>query len=412
MKKIMQYISSWVAKLAEKAKGAKATENIEIYESNEIESENITNINKITEDNKKYWAIDFFKFWIIWLIVAYLWFVAYGVIDTIYLMILWYILSVAIESYILWMIKKWINRWLAILLSYLWLIGIILAGILIIVPFLAGQISDIVEIFLKYFTSIQWYISQMWVVWYINSLDVPEYIKFYVKEFARDPQYIDTLQGMLLWSIDGIVKQWSSYVGNAWILVLWTVKNFASAIFQITLTFTAAVLFSIDQENILSYINKVTDSRTISLKIKKIYTKIWYWLKSQLLLCLFIFVTVYIWLLILEVFWISVPNKLSLALISWLTEIIPYIWPFIWAVPGILVWSISEWWVWFLVVTGMYFVIQWIENNVFIPTLMNKTLGVSPVLMFICMLFLGMIMWVTGIIMAIPISIIISVMAE
>ena len=419
MKKIIDYIYTSIDKIKNTKKiipvkdgrlENPATDKQDAYDVYISENNKWETINQI--ENSKYNIRDFLKFWVIWLVVVYIWYISYGVIDTIYLMILWYILSIAMESYIMWIVNKWRNRLLAIFLSYIWLVGIILTWILIIVPFLAGQISDIVEILLQYFTTIQWYISEMWVLWYINSLDIPEYIKFYIKEFSRDPQYIQTLQDMLLGSINGILKQWSSYVWNAWILVLWTVKNFASALFQISLVFTAAVLFSIDQENILSYINKVTNSRAFSAKIKKIYTKIWYWLKSQLLLCLFIFITVYSLLLVLEIFGISVPNKLSIALISWLTEIIPYIWPFIWAIPWIMVWTISEWRMWFVVLSWMYFLVQRVENNIFIPALMNKTLGVSPSLMFVCMLLLSMIMWITGIIMAIPISIIISVMAE
>ena len=412
MKKIIDYISTWVAKLAEKAKGAKTAENIEIYESNEMESENITNINKITEDNKKYWMTDFLKFWAMGLVIAYLWFLAYGVMDTIYLIILGYILSVAIESYIWRLLSKWISKSFAILISYICLIGIIFGGILVVVPFIATQISDIVQIIVNYVEVIQWYISKMWVLWYMDSLDMPIYIKSYIKTLTTDPKYMQSLQDTLLGSIDTIVKQWTSYAGNAWSLLLWTIKDFASVIFQITLVFTAAILFSVDQENIIKYINKISHSEEFSLKIKKIYTKIWYWLKSQLLLCIFIFVTVYATLLILELFGISIPNKLSLAIISWITEIIPYIWPFIWAVPGILVWSISDGRVGFLVMSCVYISIQQLENNVFIPMLMNKTLGVSPVLMFVCMVLLGMVMWVTWIVMAIPISIIISVMAE
>jgi predicted PurR-regulated permease PerM len=39
-----------------------------------------------------------------------------------------------------------------------------------------------------------------------------------------------------------------------------------------------------------------------------------------------------------------------------------------------------------LIVVGMVAVIQWLENNVLIPVLMNKTLGVNPVVIFISMI--------------------------
>ncbi len=39
-----------------------------------------------------------------------------------------------------------------------------------------------------------------------------------------------------------------------------------------------------------------------------------------------------------------------------------------------------------LIVIGVVLLIQWLENNVLIPLLMNKTLGVNPVVIFISML--------------------------
>jgi predicted PurR-regulated permease PerM len=35
---------------------------------------------------------------------------------------------------------------------------------------------------------------------------------------------------------------------------------------------------------------------------------------------------------------------------------------------------------------GIVLVIQWVENNVLIPLLMNKTLGVNPVVIFLSMI--------------------------
>lgn len=39
------------------------------------------------------------------------------------------------------------------------------------------------------------------------------------------------------------------------------------------------------------------------------------------------------------------------------------------------------------IITGIaYFIIQWTENNILIPLLMNKSLGVNPLLIFLCVL--------------------------
>ena len=65
------------------------------------------------------------------------------------------------------------------------------------------------------------------------------------------------------------------------------------------------------------------------MKLERIYKKLGIWLKSQLLLCLFIGVMMYGTLRLLAVFGIDLPQKGSLASIAAMTEIIPYVGPII-----------------------------------------------------------------------------------
>ena len=58
------------------------------------------------------------------------------------------------------------------------------------------------------------------------------------------------------------------------------------------------------------------------------------------------------------------------------------------------------------------FVIQWLENNVLIPVLMNKTLGVNPVVIFISMIIGGLIMGFVGVLLAVPIAVIITLLIQ
>jgi predicted PurR-regulated permease PerM len=56
-----------------------------------------------------------------------------------------------------------------------------------------------------------------------------------------------------------------------------------------------------------------------------------------------------------------------------------------------------------------YTLIQQAEEKLFVPVLMSKTLGVSPLLVFVCMLLGATIMGVYGIILAVPIAVIFSI---
>jgi len=69
-----------------------------------------------------------------------------------------------------------------------------------------------------------------------------------------------------------------------------------------------------------------------------------------------------------------------------MTEFIPYVGPILGGIAAALVAFINYGIYGALIVIGMVFVIQWLENNVLIPLLMNKTLGVNPVVIFISMI--------------------------
>lgn len=56
-----------------------------------------------------------------------------------------------------------------------------------------------------------------------------------------------------------------------------------------------------------------------------------------------------------------------------------------------------------------YTIIQQFEGNVLIPVMMSKTLGVNPLLVFVCMLFGGLIMGIFGVLLAVPIAVIFSI---
>ena len=69
-----------------------------------------------------------------------------------------------------------------------------------------------------------------------------------------------------------------------------------------------------------------------------------------------------------------------------MTEFIPYVGPFIGGIAAALVAFIHFGNSGALVVIGAVFLLQRLENNIFIPLLMNKTLGVNPVVIFISMI--------------------------
>ena len=123
-------------------------------------------------------------------------------------------------------------------------------------------------------------------------------------------------------------------------------------------------------------------------------------------------VVIYAWLWIFDIFGIDIWNKLSLAVIAWLTELIPYIWPFLGGIPIVLMGTVSYGRLGLLLMLGFVIVVQQLENNVLIPILFKKTLGINPIVMFLCAILLWTIAGLNGIILAAPVAIIISIIFE
>jgi len=115
---------------------------------------------------------------------------------------------------------------------------------------------------------------------------------------------------------------------------------------------------------------------------------------------------------ILSFFGIDLPQKWSLAAIAALTEFVPYIGPILWWTVAALV-AFTNFGIYgALIVIGVVAIIQWFENNVLIPVLMNKTLGVNPVVIFISMIIGALILWFVGILLAVPLAVIITLIIE
>lgn len=53
--------------------------------------------------------------------------------------------------------------------------------------------------------------------------------------------------------------------------------------------------------------------------------------------------------------------------------------------------------------------IQWTENNIVVPVVMNKVLGVRSIIIFLIMLFAGTAFGFIGVVLAIPLSVIVTV---
>ncbi len=140
-------------------------------------------------------------------------------------------------------------------------------------------------------------------------------------------------------------------------------------------------------------------SRDITVKVSA-------WLGGQLLLAAIIGVTsaIGLWLL-------GVPYFSVLALISAIGEMIPVVGPLLAAIPAIAVASTVSLQKVLLVV--VFFVVQQqFENHVLVPKIMERQVGISPVVVILALLIGGKLLGILGAILAVPTAAILQVVVS
>lgn len=108
---------------------------------------------------------------------------------------------------------------------------------------------------------------------------------------------------------------------------------------------------------------------------------------------------------------IGLPNAVALALIAGILEAVPMIGPTLGAIPAaIIALSISP--AKLIWVVGATIVIQFLENNLLVPRIMSKAVGVNPFVSLLSIFAFGSLFGMAGALMAIPIAAIIQLLLD
>jgi predicted PurR-regulated permease PerM len=143
-----------------------------------------------------------------------------------------------------------------------------------------------------------------------------------------------------------------------------------------------------------------SQEKKVSNLIIKIEKGLGAWVRGQLALSIIVGVVTYIGLTIL-----AVPYALPLALIAGIFEIIPLIGPIISAIPAILIGlTVSP--AIALAAMALFIVVQQLENNLIVPMVMSKVVGLQPPVVIIALLIGAKLNGIGGAFLAIPVVII------
>lgn len=343
------------------------------------------------------------KLIIISLFVALLYFL-YNIINIIVILFFALFLNIVFAPF-LNKFNEWkIKDWLWILIIYSVILFFILVVFFSIVPIFITQTGILIE-------SIGNFVNKEYDLYVsannnIEVLNLPHFLNWILINLDLD-QIFASLKENISWISTFVANNLKNFLTNwAWVIfsITWFLANFV-------LVFVFTFFIALERKEIKWFFYKIIPHR-FSKKIRKkeyeIVGTLYSWLKWQIILCFSIFTATLLWLLFIRLFGVKIDDFFSLALIAWLMEFVPYIWPFISILPAIAI----ALWLWYeavFIILILYIIIQQLENNVLVPYIMWKALSISPFSVLITMIIWWTLFWIIWIIIAIPIVSVIKI---
>lgn len=287
-----------------------------------------------------------------------------------------YILMSGFAPLVDWLMRKGLNKFLSVTVTYFISIGFFGTLLFVVIPPLVSQIKEFV-------------------------INLPTYVDWLTVTFGDS--YVPVITN------DNIIQIFSSRLDSALSGLLSVALNAFSVflLFIAVSVFTFYLLLERDKlkENVHVFFPSFPKEKVNTLA-HKIEDKLGHWFRGELILMLIIGVATYIGLSLLRV-----PYALPLAVIAGLLEVVPNIGPTISAIPALMIAFVQSP-ILAIGVLALYILIQQLENNLIVPKLMEKAVGLSPIVIIFSLLVGGSIFGVVGAILSVPSAAIIHVIFE
>ncbi len=290
--------------------------------------------------------------------------------DVVFLLFIALILVSALHSPVDFLCKKKVPRVLAIFLIYTLLIIMLAIASLIIVPALNEQYRSLIQ-------------QAPYLINNLNRLLV----------FVQIPS--DQVVASLSQPFAAVGK-------NLFKITTGAVGTLVGLITLLVLTFYLLLDWSKVVKLLASPFSGHQERLVVAL-INDIEKSLGGWLRGQLSLSFIVGLLVFGGLTAL-----GVPSALALALIAGILEIVPIIGPILSAIPAIIIaLTISP--IVAVATAALYFVIQQLENNLIVPTVMAKAVGVNPVVTILALMVGAKLAGIVGIILAVPSVVVVKI---
>jgi predicted PurR-regulated permease PerM len=257
--------------------------------------------------------------------------------------------------------KKW-PKVLAVLVPYLSIIILIFSLIIPLVPFVVTQIQSLIESFPRFIDSSA------------NTFG-----------FKIDPQ-----------QLQGYINSQLNTLGKSAINV--TTQVFGG-LFSVITVFVVSFYLLMYNDTFKKFLAKLFHKSyhdSIQEALSQINDKLGAWLRGQMFLSFIIGLLSWVGLSIL-----GLPYAVPLALLAGLLEVVPTIGPILSAIPAIII-ALTVSPTMAITVVILYILIQTLENQLLVPKIMQKAVGLNPVVVILSIMIGTKLMGVTGALLAVP----------
>ncbi|PIY68675.1 hypothetical protein COY90_04645 [Candidatus Roizmanbacteria bacterium CG_4_10_14_0_8_um_filter_39_9] len=179
---------------------------------------------------------------------------------------------------------------------------------------------------------------------------------------------------------------------------------FSNAMF-VTTTIFFSIYFTIEENAIYQLLNRFLTEKqveTVQHAVVAIEKRLGSWLLGELVLMIVVGVMTYIGLALM-----GVNYALPLALVAGLLEVVPNLGPTLAAAPAFIV-AVSQSVFLGVSTIALSFIVQQTENNLIVPYVMKKVVGLNPIITLIAFIMGGQLFGILGVLLAIPFTLFIE----
>jgi predicted PurR-regulated permease PerM len=289
------------------------------------------------------------------------------------------VLGTAIRPAVEWLYRRGVSRTNGVILVYVLIAGLFTAFLALILPLLAEQTTQLSQNLPEFYVTVRsWLLNSDYRLLRIISARLPTQLGLFLNTSQTTEQVLDQVTRTILY-VNLLIKGVLSTLAIFLLAYYWNQEG------QTVIRTMLRLIPSQRKKEFLEFIDHVE-------------TKMGAYIRGQVILCSIIGLLAFLAYIL-----IGLPSALALGIFAGAMEIIPVFGPAIGAVPAILVaLSIGPLpALWVVIATVL---IQGSENMYLLPRVMNKSMGVNPIIVLLSMVAFGSVFGVAGVLLALPLA--------